>query len=379
MNLSRKPIASALLAATLLLGASLAQAQVTVPNTFGAGTPASSAQVNQNFQALANAVNAANAALDAANSAIAALNAATSTLNTALNTTNTALGTTNTTLTALVTPGPAVTSSYRLQPSAIVSDLLSDRNVVVLVHPGDGDFMSPGDEMDAYVVQVAYQSSTDTIPVGGIETNFPYFFQEIRITPYVCDGLCSYDVSITKMGSDSPTFNPYTAVEMSGTVNGYASFIPGGTTSTAYRVTRELGCSPATQVFNQARFCYTKIEEIEDPVAITNVDFTFDAPIFLKLPATSIAGISYADLAVLNNNGSSNCFEPGMRAANLGPVTGRINCGYTMGGNAFAVYYRINGIAVGDLSATAFSSTTPTSATAPYNWLYGLWIEDRLF
>ena len=51
-----------LLIALLLSAASSAQAQVTIPNTFTDGDPALASEVNQNFQALASAVNAADCA-----------------------------------------------------------------------------------------------------------------------------------------------------------------------------------------------------------------------------------------------------------------------------------------------------------------------------
>jgi len=339
MNTIRTLIPAALLAAALLaaplLPAGLAQAQVTVPNTFGAGTPASSAQVNQNFQALANAVN------------------------------------------AVGVPGPAVTSSYRLQPSTL--DTLAGRNVVVLRHPGNGS-PSSYDQFDSYVVHVAYQSTSDNIPIGGTPKNFAYFFQEIRVTPNINLAsstltFLSWNISITKRGSDSLTFNPYTAVDMWGIVASSTGLTPTGS-STAYRVTNELGCSSATQVFNQVRFCYSQIESLATGTGVIVV-INFDVPIYLQVPAMTIGSIPYSDLAASNNNGGGDCFEPGVRAANLGPVTGRTNCGNNGGGgNAFAVYYRFNGAAAGNLAATAFSSAVPTStSTAPNNWLYGIWFQ----
>ena len=51
-----------LLIALLLSAASSAQAQVTIPNTFTDGDPALASEVNQNFQALASAVNASDCA-----------------------------------------------------------------------------------------------------------------------------------------------------------------------------------------------------------------------------------------------------------------------------------------------------------------------------
>ena len=53
---------SILLPALLLSAASSAQAQVTIPNTFTDGDPALASEVNQNFQALASAVNASDCA-----------------------------------------------------------------------------------------------------------------------------------------------------------------------------------------------------------------------------------------------------------------------------------------------------------------------------
>ena len=46
----------------LVSAASSAQAQVMIPNTFSDGTPALAAEVNQNFQTLASAVNSAECA-----------------------------------------------------------------------------------------------------------------------------------------------------------------------------------------------------------------------------------------------------------------------------------------------------------------------------
>ena len=51
-----------LLLVLLVSAASSAQAQVTIPITFSDGTPALASEVNQNFQALASAVNASNCA-----------------------------------------------------------------------------------------------------------------------------------------------------------------------------------------------------------------------------------------------------------------------------------------------------------------------------
>ena len=48
--------------ASFVGAADLAEAQVTIPNTFSDGTPALASEVNQNFQALASAVNAADCA-----------------------------------------------------------------------------------------------------------------------------------------------------------------------------------------------------------------------------------------------------------------------------------------------------------------------------
>ena len=53
---------SILFLALLLSAASSAQAQVTIPNTFTDGDPALASEVNQNFQALASAVNASGCA-----------------------------------------------------------------------------------------------------------------------------------------------------------------------------------------------------------------------------------------------------------------------------------------------------------------------------
>ena len=53
---------SLLLFVLLVSAASSAQAQVTIPNTFTDGDPALASEVNQNFQALASAVNAADCA-----------------------------------------------------------------------------------------------------------------------------------------------------------------------------------------------------------------------------------------------------------------------------------------------------------------------------
>ena len=53
---------SLLFLALLLSAASSAQAQVSIPNTFTDGTPALASEVNQNFQALASAVNASDCA-----------------------------------------------------------------------------------------------------------------------------------------------------------------------------------------------------------------------------------------------------------------------------------------------------------------------------
>jgi hypothetical protein len=48
--------------ASFVGAADLAEAQVTIPNTFSDGTPALASEVNQNFQSLASAVNASNCA-----------------------------------------------------------------------------------------------------------------------------------------------------------------------------------------------------------------------------------------------------------------------------------------------------------------------------
>ncbi len=51
--------------ASFVGAADLAEAQVTIPNTFSDGTPALASEVNANFQALASAVNAADGAAPA--------------------------------------------------------------------------------------------------------------------------------------------------------------------------------------------------------------------------------------------------------------------------------------------------------------------------
>lgn len=55
--ITMRTIVSFLSACALLLAAPAAWAQVTVPNTFTAGTPAKASEVNANFTALANAIN----------------------------------------------------------------------------------------------------------------------------------------------------------------------------------------------------------------------------------------------------------------------------------------------------------------------------------
>jgi hypothetical protein len=372
-----------------LLPAGLAQAQVTVPNTFSAGTAASSAQVNQNFQALANAVNAASSTLSATAAGLAATNATVSALSAATSTLGASLSTTNATV-ATLPQGAAVTASYELLPSAIGA--LTSRNVVLIMDKGTGTSTDSTTQFDSYLLKVAYANTTgETITESGKTATPAYLYLTATITAntnylQTSYSFAGWNVKLEKYGSanaaflaDGATYNLYTE---SGTV---------ATTTTTYAtnagsVKDKLSfvfndvCSTAVAYFNQVRTCYNLVTDTTPPgVTTTLLNLSTMVPIVCatcKHTSMTINSIVYTDLVARSRLIIPFIIEDGLAAPGLGFVTG-FNMTNSLSGNGLpaVAYSRLNGATpVGSLTGTAFSAGNNTP-TAPNGWLAGIWFQ----
>lgn len=297
--------AAGTLAAIVLLGGSVAWAQVSVPNTFTAGTAAHASEVNANFQALVDAINSTN-----------------------------------------VNANTPVTDDGSLWGEQFSTDnSLTGRNVIVRV----GNDLA--NNVTQYSVSVSYRNGS--VLVNGSPTSFSY----VRMFLYVTVTGGTTVVSAYNIIQGTNTLTDYSNSTWNTEIDTYGSDLTTPTVSTSTRSDNYLCYSAA--ISHLMRHCRHKVTDPGQPSYIGD-----DSRIISEISsAFTVGSLSFP------NGGLAGAYmspakgqEYFLIGRNIGKVIENHLYGLTSGNapnyvSLFAVYARVQGQTTqGSLSGTIFAS-----------------------